>query len=304
MKRLFIALASSALLLTAVSCGSDESSSWGSTGSTTASEASSVDTVDAGAFPVTIPTKFGDITVDAEPQRVVSLGFSDQDFLLALGVTPIAIRDWYGDQPFGTWPWAQDEFGDAEPTVLLSSGISTSRRLRRCSPTSSSPSRRVSPIATTRPSRKMAPTFAQPGDYIDYGTPWDVTTEVIGKAVGKSAEATAIVEHVERAVRHGPRDHPEFEGATAAVAFYFDECPARTPPQTAAAASSPISASRSRPKFDELAGDQFYFSVSGEELRVLDTDVLVWIVGDAAGVATVRDIPLRPTLRAFEEGRE
>ena len=45
----------------------------------------------------------------------MSVGFTDQDFILALGVTPVGIRDWYGDQPFGTWPWAQDELGSAEP---------------------------------------------------------------------------------------------------------------------------------------------------------------------------------------------
>ena len=32
----------------------------------------------------------------------------------------------------------------------------------------------------------IAPTLAQPGEYIDYGMPWDVTTELIGKAVGTS----------------------------------------------------------------------------------------------------------------------
>jgi iron complex transport system substrate-binding protein len=31
---------------------------------------------------------------------------------------------------------------------------------------------------------------------------------------------------------------------------------------------------------------------------------VVWIVADDAGVATVRDLPLRPTMRAFTEGRE
>ena len=45
---------------------------------------------------------------------MVSVGFSDQDTLLALGVVPVGIRDWYGDQPNAVWPWATDELGDAE----------------------------------------------------------------------------------------------------------------------------------------------------------------------------------------------
>src|SRR5690606_20608019 len=55
------------------------------------------------AFPVTIEHKYGETTIEEEPERVVAVGFTDQDTLLALGVVPVGIRDWYGDQPFATW---------------------------------------------------------------------------------------------------------------------------------------------------------------------------------------------------------
>ena len=57
-------------------------------------------------------------------------------------------------------------------------------------------------------------------------------------------------------------------------------------------------------RFDELAGSAFYFSVSAEKLDVLDTDVLVWIVGSDAGLRTIAELSLRPSLRAVTEGRE
>lgn len=38
--------------------------------------------------------------------------------MLALGVVPVAVTDWYGDHPSSTWPWAQDELGDGESEVL------------------------------------------------------------------------------------------------------------------------------------------------------------------------------------------
>ena len=72
-------------------------------------------TADSAAFPVTIEHKYGETTIEAPPERVVSVGFADQDLLLALGIVPVAIRDWYGDQPFATWPWATPALGDAEP---------------------------------------------------------------------------------------------------------------------------------------------------------------------------------------------
>lgn len=36
-----------------------------------------------GAFPVTIEHKFGETTVPSEPERVVTVGFSEQDPMLA-----------------------------------------------------------------------------------------------------------------------------------------------------------------------------------------------------------------------------
>jgi len=49
-----------------------------------------------GAFPVTIEHRYGSTTVPAEPQRVVALGLTDVDPMLALGVKPVGFVDWYG----------------------------------------------------------------------------------------------------------------------------------------------------------------------------------------------------------------
>jgi iron complex transport system substrate-binding protein len=70
------------------------------------------------AFPVTVRHEHGETEVAKAPERVATLGYSDQDFVLAFGVEPVAVTDWYGDDEFATWEWAQDELGDAEPVVL------------------------------------------------------------------------------------------------------------------------------------------------------------------------------------------
>src|SRR5690606_11386452 len=105
---------------------SDLPTSGSSTGSATAPSTgrpAAPDTPGDGVFPVTVEHAFGATTIEAEPQRVVSIGFAEHDNILALGVTPVAVRDWYGNQPFATWPWAQDELGDAEPEVLPSAEL-------------------------------------------------------------------------------------------------------------------------------------------------------------------------------------
>src|SRR3954453_12812301 len=87
------------LLLTA--CGSDD------TESPAAADATSGE-ADGGTFPVTVEHKFGETVVPEEPKRVVSVGVSEQDVLLQLGVVPVGVTEWYGEQPDATWPWAHD----------------------------------------------------------------------------------------------------------------------------------------------------------------------------------------------------
>lgn len=258
---------------------------------------------EASPFPVTIEHKYGETTIDAEPTRVVSVGFAEHDGILALGVTPIGVRDWYGEQPFATWPWAQDELGDAEPEVIAAAELNFEQIaamqpdiiLGIASGMSDSDYATLSAIA---------PTVAQPGEFPDYGTPWRDQLAITGRALGRTAEADVVLADIEQRFTDARADHPEFEGATTTVAFTFEDLPG-------AYSSNDI---RSQlltelgfvipPEFDELAGDNFYFSVSQEELATLDADTIVWILGDESGYDAVRAMPLRPTLTAYAEGRE
>jgi iron complex transport system substrate-binding protein len=312
MRRLCSVLVTVSLLAAVAGCGEDGSSADSTTlpapasptaPATAPATVAVTEPAVAAAFPVTITHKYGDITIEQAPQRVVSIGFSDQDWLLALGVTPIAVRDWYGDQPFATWPWAQDELGDAKPTVLASTDLNFEEIAEL------KPDLIVGVYSGITESdyailSEIAPTLAQPGDYVDYGTPWDVMTEMIGRAVGKNAEAASVIEHVNGLYEAARAEHPEFNGATAAVTFYFDDAPGAYSSQDGRSRIISDLGFTIPEKFDELAGENFFFSVSNEEISVLDTDVVVWIVGDAAAIDAVKGIVLRPSMRAFKEGRE
>jgi iron complex transport system substrate-binding protein len=312
MNRMCATVVSIGLLAATTACGSDGPSTDAATVAPAVTAAPASEATDApttqpavatSAFPVTIEHKYGAITIESEPQRVVSIGFADQDWLLALGVTPIAIRDWYGDQPFATWPWAQDELGDAQPTVLASAELNFEEiaALKPDLIVGVSSGITDAEYATLS---EIAPTLAQPGDYVDYGTPWDVTTELIGRAVGKSTEASALIEHVDGLYEAARAAHPEFKGASAAVTFFFDDKPGSYSSQDSRSRLISDLGFTIPAKFDELAGDAFFFSVSNEEISVLDTDVVIWLVSDDAGLDAVSKIALRPSMRASKEGRE
>ena len=73
---------------------------------------------------VTVTHVFGETKIPRPPTRVVSAGLTDADDLLALGVVPIAVNDWFGAEPFGVWPWALPRLGTAQPAVInLADGV-------------------------------------------------------------------------------------------------------------------------------------------------------------------------------------
>lgn len=304
------AAASAAPAVTDAPDATDESSTTGDPAASAAPTATTDDgaattAADGGAaFPVTIEHKFGATTVETEPTRVVSVGFTDQDALLALGVVPVGLRDWYGEQPFATWPWATDLLGDAEPEVLSSSELNF-EQIKALDPdliVGLSSGMSETDYATLS---GIAPTIAQSDEYIEYGVPWDVGTRIVGEAVGKAAEADALVADVQDQLAQVAADHPEWAGEEAAVGYVLSEN------EIGAYASGDL-----RPRllaqlglvtpaeFDELAGELFYSSFSYEEIGRLDRDLLLWIAGDAETMTRIESNPLRAQLGVATEGRE
>ena len=107
-------------LLVVTGCGSGDDAD----GSIRAAAARS-----SGAFPVTVSTAFGDVTVEEEPTRVVALGWSDAETALALGVQPVGASDWlaFGGDGVGAWV-------EAATTRRRRSSRRSSRATRRSPP--------------------------------------------------------------------------------------------------------------------------------------------------------------------------
>jgi iron complex transport system substrate-binding protein len=152
---------------------------------------------------VTIKHAFGETKIPGPPKRVVSAGYTDQDDLLAVGVVPVAVTNWFGDQPFGVWPWALPKLGTAQPVVLdLSNGIQIDQIA------ASKPDLIVATNAgldadTYAKLTAIAPTIAQSGEDAFF-EPWKGQATTIGQAVFKDAEMSALIAAVDdRLVKAG-----------------------------------------------------------------------------------------------------
>lgn len=283
MKRTLLAAGFAAVLaavgLAGCSSGTDgdtHSSAVSSSASDAASEVSSAESSES-ALPVTITHRYGSTEITKAPKRVVSLGYTDQDALLALGITPVSVLYWDGMTPEGkaAGVWSLDRIHGEAPRINKDPEVNPESIAK------DKPDLIVAAYSdidedTYKELSAIAPVVVQKGDYKELQQPWDVTTLEIGKAVGKEKEAEELVQGVKDKFEALKKKHPEWQGKTLAVAtteedklyVFSDEDP------------------RSRffsqlgftinPALKDITGDKFYGEVSKENAQSINSDVLVW----------------------------
>ncbi|MCZ8379941.1 ABC transporter substrate-binding protein [Mycobacterium sp. CPCC 205372] len=180
---------------------------------------------------VTVTHAFGETRIPAPPTRVVSAGLTEQDDLLALGVVPVAVTEWFGAEPFAVWPWARPRLGAAQPVVLsLADGL------------------QIEPIAALKPDlivatnagldadtytrlSEIAPTIAQSGPAAFF-EPWKEQATVIGQAVFKADDMAGQIGAVDEKFTAAGQNNPEFGGKKAILlrgTLYRDSAQATVP---------------------------------------------------------------------------
>ncbi|MFS8180021.1 iron-siderophore ABC transporter substrate-binding protein [Pseudovibrio denitrificans] len=255
---------------------------------------------EATDFPAVFQHQYGTTTVTSPPKRIVSVSFIGHDFLLALGVKPVALRRWYGNYPNGVWPWAQPALGDTKPTVMW--GEINVEQIAALKPDLilglwSGMTRTQYKILS-----QIAPVLVPEEHYGDYGTPWQQMTRTIAKAVGRAEKGEQVVRDLEARFAAIKQNHPDWSDKSAVVVWPGD------------IGAYPSSDLRGRflsdlgfivsEKVEALVrSDLFYVRVSPEDLDPIDTDVLIWL-DFGSGASQINTLRLRPTMRAFREGRE
>lgn len=272
-------------------------------GSDPAAESSPADGGSAGdgAFPVTVSTAFGDVTVEEEPTRVVALGWSDAETALALGVEPVGASDWLavgGDDGLGEW--VEDGYGEApeiietlEPGYESIAALEPDLILDTRSPATEDRYELLSAIA---------PTIGQPEGADPYLTTWQQQLEMVGQALGRSDEATELAAEVEQAFAGAAAEHPEFAGTEVAVGAYTSEGFGAYVTGDSRVAFMEQLGFDNKAEIQELATGSFSVAVSEEQLLLLDAELTVVFPIFVESSAFTSN-PLWQTLPAVQEGR-
>lgn len=226
-----------------------------------------------GAFPVTIATAFGDVTVEAAPERVVALGWSDAETALALGVEPIGASDWLEFGGDGVGPWAEGLYdtpptlvGTMEPDIEALAALDPDLILDTRSDGTQERHDALAQVATV---------LGPPPDVVPYGTTWRQQTEMVGQALGRTAEADALVAEVDQRFAEVAADNAQFDGAVVAIGAYTSEGWGAYVRGDSRVDFAEELGFVNDPELEELAGEYPFVMISDEQVDLLDADLTV-----------------------------
>lgn len=254
-----------------------------------------------------IQHQYGQTEVTGVPKRVVTVGWTEQDALLALGVVPVATTGWIGDAPGAIHPWAKDELGEAELPEVLDDGDGIQfERIAALQPDLILAL--YVPFGLTQGDydrlSQIAPTVAPPAGVPDGGISWQELTRTVGIAVGQAEAADQIVRDVEARFTEAREQHPKFVGALGVNAYptgdgNFQAYPAPDPGGRLMEDLGFVVP----PEIVDLAAGAAWVDISGERASLFDIDVVLWLVEDAAAEQRLLDNPLYAGLDIAKQGR-
>ncbi|MFD7060136.1 iron-siderophore ABC transporter substrate-binding protein [Streptomyces sp. NPDC059906] len=303
-RRLAAALSAAALGVGLLAgCGSDSDDP--------ADEAGGGTPAAAGAFPVTVEHAFGTTKIDKAPERVVSVGYTDDQTVLAFGIKPVGMVDQYpnpaGQSPdINTqWPWVKDKWGDTKPEVIMKNG-DTGPNYEK--------------IAALRPDlivavyseidqaaydklSKIAPTVGRTkGEKEPFSAPWQDNALHIAKALGKAEEGEKMVADIQGKLDAAKQAHPEFADQTAVVlSWYKDSVAPFTSTDVRGRLVTGIGF-KYQTEIDKVAGGDFYTTLSPERVDLVDVD-RIFVINDKADQDALKKFELFTNLDAVKNGK-
>lgn len=248
----------------------------------------------------TVSTKFGDVDVPEDPQRVVALGWGDAETALALGVQPVGASDWLAFGGEGVGPWAEGRYDQApeiidtlEPSYEKIAALEPDLILDVKSSGDQTRHDRLSEIATT---------VGVPEGGDNYLTSLDQQVTMISEALGKADEGRQLLDDAQQKFDDAKAEHPEFQGKTSTVAAYTSEGWGAYVEGSERVDFLTKLGFEQNPAVEDLEATGFSASISSENLDVMDSDLLV-VFPIYVPASQVTDQAAYQNLSVVKEGR-
>nr|WP_186349761.1 iron-siderophore ABC transporter substrate-binding protein [Gordonia spumicola] len=295
MKRLAVLLTTAVLAATATGCSSTPDGATSSSGGT--------------GFPITVTHALGTTTVTSA-ERIATVGWSNQEVPLALGVVPVGMAKatWGDDNGNGVMPWVEDKLkalgaqtpamydetdgpdyeavAATEPDVILAaySGL-TEEQYTKLS--------------------KIAPVVAYPS--IPWGTTWEETIALNSKAMGREADGKKLIADLTGQVNTAVSAHPELKSTKTLFAYlepndmskigYYTLNDPRANFLKTAGLPVPSAVESS-----SATSKDFYVQVSAEQADQFNDVGLIVTYGDGSTLARLQADPLLGKIPAIKAG--
>lgn len=262
---------------------------------TTGLVVASAATASAAPGGVTVAHAFGSTHIAAPPRRVVSAGFTEQDDLLALGVVPVATTEWFGNQPYAVWPWAQPRLGGARPTVLsLANGIQVDR-IAALRPDLIVAANAGVDAASYERLSAIAPTIPQSGA-VPFFESWKQQATAIAQAVFRPEAMKSQIEAIDAAFTNIARTFPQFQGKSIAslqgsTRWQDSAIATRAGWKTEWLTQMGFVIPAGLDAFGRADDDRAYIPVDQIDAALGGVDVLLWRTESEADVAALQAIP-------------
>ena len=230
----------------------------------------------AQQFPLTVAHKFGTTVIETVPAKVASLDYGGIDNLLAVGVSPVAVREWRTQDgyAFTAGPWSEtlrttdpviltddidfEALVLADPDVIVAvySGIDQ---------------------ATYDKLSLIAPVVAVPEGVEDYSLSWQDRALWAARATGHEDQAVAQIASIDAQIAAIAAAHPDWAGKSAVIGGVYESKPwAYTPLDGRAGLLASLGFISPPAVAKATALGEFYVEYSAEDLTNIDADLLVY----------------------------
>ncbi|GAA2507737.1 ABC transporter substrate-binding protein [Winogradskya humida] len=250
-------------------------------------------------FPVTVTTAFGDVTIPKQPTRVVTLGWSDAEVALALGVQPVGDANWMAFEGDGQGVWNQGKY--TTPPEKVGTLELDMEKIAALKPDL---------ILDTRASGDKArydqinalgvPVVDIPKGGEAYKTTWEQQLDLVSKALGKTAEAAKLKSDLEAQFAAVAAANPQFKDKTVSAGV-----------KSGTGWGAYVSGDgrvdflqklgfKDAPAVEALKADSFFIPLSQEKVSLLDADLTtVFMIGvTAADVKSDKLLQAVPSVKA------